>query len=470
MTERIATGCAGLDEILNGGIPANTITVVMGAPGTGKTILAEEIAFCNATDERPALYLTTLSEPLEKFIFHGQHYTFFDKDKVGKSVIYEDLGMIVRKAGIEKLPDTVTDMLIKYKPAFLFIDSFKALNELLPSTMERRTVIYDLATVLTAYQCTTFLIGEYAYEMTTDLPEFAIADVVLNLMKYSTNVREQRFLRVEKLRGSDSIPGMHAFSIANDGIMMYPRVLSPRVAPTYQPTVERVNSGITGLDEMIDQGFWRGSTTLVAGPSGSGKTIMAMHFIREGCRRGEPGLYVGFQENPSQMARIMLNLGWNATELAESGNFELMYRSPVEMQLDSVAAEVFQRVRAGKVRRVVIDALGDLERCSMDRQRFADFIYALTQWFAVENITCMMTTELRELFEIHHLSDQEISNMSDNLVLLGFTRGDEVKRTIRIIKTRGSRHDNRQHELEIDEKGAAVKKSNDRRDDRAEAT
>jgi circadian clock protein KaiC len=459
MTDRIATGCVGLDEILNGGIPANTITVLMGAPGTGKTIIAEGIAFHNATEERPALYLTTLSEPLEKFIFHGQNYSFFDPEKVGKSVIYEDLGMTVRKAGIKKLADIVADLIIKYKPAFLFIDSFKALNELLTSTVERRTVIYDLATVLTAYQCTTFLIGEYSTEMTTDLPEFAIADVVLNLMKYSTNVREQRFLRVEKLRGSSSIPGTHAFSITSEGIQMYPRLLSPSVAPTYQPTVERVNSGIIGLDDMIDQGFWRGSTTLVAGPSGSGKTIMALHFIKEGALRGEAGLYVGFQENPSQMARIMLNLGWNASELLESGNFEMLYRSPVEMQLDSVAAEVFQRVRAGKVRRVVIDALGDLERCSLDRQRFADFIYALTQWFAVENVTCMMASELRELFEVHHISDQEISNMSDNLVLLGFTPDREVKRTIRIIKTRGSRHDNRQYELDINEKGAMVKKS-----------
>jgi circadian clock protein KaiC len=459
MTDRIATGCVGLDEILNGGIPANTISVVMGAPGTGKTILAEGIAFCNATEQHPALYLTTLSEPLEKFIFHGQNYTFFDVAKVGKAVIYEDLALMVRESGIEKLPDIVTDLLVKYKPSLLFIDSFKALTELLPSTAERRTAIYDLATVLSAYSCTTFLIGEYSEEMTTDLPEFAIADVVLSLMKYSTNVREQRFLRVEKLRGSDSVSGMHAFALSKDGVQMYPRLLSPRRAPSYEPKVERVNSGIAGLDDMIDQGFWRGSTTLVAGPSGSGKTILSLHFIAEGVRRGEPGLYVGFQENPSQMARIMQNLGWNATELLENGNFELMYRSPVEMQLDAVASDVFERVRAGKVKRVVIDALGDLERCSIDRQRFADFIYALTQWFAVENVTCMMTVEVPDLFEVHNVSDEEISNMSDNLVLLGFTKGEEMHRTIRIIKTRGSNHNNRQHFLEINDKGAVVKKS-----------
>src|SRR5688500_11960066 len=179
---------------------------------------------------------------------------------------------------------------------------------------KRRTLFFDHASVLTSYECTSFLIGEYSEAMTTDLPEFAIADVVLNLMKYSTNVREQRFLRVEKLRGSASSPGLHAFSISEEGIQMYPRLLSPRVAPTYEPKIERVNSGIVGLDELIEQGFWRGSSTLIAGPSGSGKTIMALHFIREGALRQEPGLYVGFQESSSQMARIMLNLGWTATD------------------------------------------------------------------------------------------------------------------------------------------------------------
>jgi hypothetical protein len=91
--------------------------------------------------------------------------------------------------------------------------------------------------------------------------------------------------------------------------------------------------------------------------------------------------------NPSQLARVMLNPGWKLDELPERGTFELLYKSPAEMQMDRIASELFGRVRGGRIRRVVIDALGDLERNSIDRRRFADFIYALTQWFAVENVT-----------------------------------------------------------------------------------
>jgi circadian clock protein KaiC len=459
MAQKIPTGSEGLDQVLMGGLPPNTISVLMGAPGSGKTILAEQIAFHYATPETPVLYLTTLAEPLEKFIVHGESYSFFDSNKIGESVYYEDLGLILREAGIETLPEKITELLIRYKPKILFIDSFKALNELLVSDEQRRTVIYDLATVLSAYDCTSILVGEYAQEMITALPEFAIADVVIHVMRHTTNLREQRFLRVEKLRGSDSMPGMHAFSISDSGIKIHPRILTPRLTPNYKPKIERVETGIKGLDEMIAEGFWRGSTTLVAGPSGSGKTIIALHFIRHGALNQEPSIYLGFQENAAQLARIMLNLGWDSESLLSDGYFDLMYRSPVEMQMDQVAAELFSRIRDGKIRRVAIDALGDLERTSIDQQRFADFIYALTQWFAVENVTCMMTTETPELFGISSVTEHRVSNMSDNLVLLGFEGNDELQRRVRIIKTRGSSHDPRSHVLEIGSKGAVVKKA-----------
>jgi circadian clock protein KaiC len=459
MAEKIPTGCAGLDEVLHGGIPVNTINVFMGAPGTGKTILAEQIAFANATPEAPAIYLTTLSEPLEKVITHGQTHTFFDPDKVGVSVFYEDLGVTLRESGVEKLPEIITDIFVTRRPRLVFIDSFKALNELLADPLQRRTVIYDMASALSAYQCTSFLIGEYAHESMTELPEFAIADMVLQMLKRSTSVREQRFLRVEKLRSSNSIPGMHAFMIREAGVEVYPRLMTPPGPPDYTERVERVNTGVPGLDEMIDQGFWRGSTTLVAGPTGSGKTIIGLHFIWEGVLKGEPSLYVGLQENPTQLVRMMRNLGWDADELMNNENFELMYRSPVEVQLDEVATEIFRRIKEGRVKRIVIDAIGDLERGGIDTERFGDFIYSLTQWFARENVTCLLTYEMSDLFNVIGISQNDVSNLSDNIVLLRFNQGYEMRRTLRILKTRGSAHDNREHEVEITNKGVRVKQA-----------
>ena len=457
--ERLKTGNSQLDEILQGGFPINTINVVMGAPGTGKTILAEQLVFANATPDEPALYLTTLSEPLDKFIQHGQSYAFFDSARVGETVIYEDLGVAVRERGISALAEIVTEMFAQRKPRLMVIDSFKALNELIDTPHERRTILFDLASVLTAYECTTFFIGEYSGDMMTDLPEFAIADSIVLLLKNSTGVREQRFLRVEKLRGSGSSPGLHAFNISEQGIILFPRLLTPAVSPAYSTPPERVNSGVAGLDDMIERGFWRGSTTLVAGPTGSGKTIIGLHFIREGVLNGEPGVYVGFQENPSQLSRVISHFDWDAAALLKNDLFELMYRSPVEMQLDSVAAELFSRVREGRVKRVVVDAIGDLKKSSADNQRFSDFMYALTQWFATQNVTCLLMYEVHNLFDAPQISDEEISNMSDNIILLSFSRDPKMVRTVRIVKTRGSGHDHREHILGISNSGVAIQKA-----------
>lgn len=458
MNQKIPTGCAGLDEVMHGGLPANTISVVMGAPGTGKTIFVEQFAFANATPDSPALYLTTLSEPLEKFIVHGQTHTYFHKSKVGTSVFYEDLGLIVREQGIDKLSEIVTQLLLERRPRFLFIDSVKALLELFQDRTTCRTAVYDLASVLSAYQCTSILVGEYADEQLTKLPEFAIADIVLQLIRQTGNVREQRFIRVEKLRGSGFIPGMHALSISDHGVDVFPRLLTPNEPPDYRAKVERVNTGIDGLDDLVAEGFWRGSTTLLAGPTGAGKTILGLQFILAGVDKGEKGVYLGFQENPTQISRLIASFGWDPKTLLDGGGFEFMYKSPVELQLDQVASELFRRVQTGETKRVVIDAIGDLHRTSADPQRFVDFIYTITQWFAARNVTCLMMSELPLLFEVRGITEQEVSNMSDNVILLQFKPDTDLLRTLRIIKTRGSAHDAAIHELQITNGGIVVKK------------
>jgi len=454
---RVPTGNPGLDQILKGGFPANTVNVVMGPPGSGKTILTEQLIFANATQQFPALYLTTLSEPLEKFITHGQTYSFFDATRINESVFYEDLGSMVLQRGIRELPQILAEFIAERKPRLIAIDSFKALTELLGPAVDRRTILFDLASVLAAYQCTTFLVGEYSEAMMTELPEFAIADGIVQLIKQSSGVREQRFLRVEKLRGSGSVPGMHAFDISERGIDIYPRLLTPSISPQYNVDVERVNTGIVGLNDLIEAGFWRGSTTLIAGPSGSGKTTIGLHFIRAGVIREERSIYVGFQENPIQIARIMQNFDWDPETLLQNPYFEFMYRSPVEMQLDSIATELFWRVREGNVKRVVIDALGDLQKSSSDARRFSDFIYALTQWFAVQNVTGLFMYELHDLFNPSHISGDQISNMSDNVIMLRFSREPRMARLVRIIKTRGSDHDKRECELEMSKVGVTIK-------------
>lgn len=442
-----------------GGFPANTINIIMGAPGTGKTMLVEQMVFSHATEQTPALYLTTLSEPLEKIIFHGRSYKFFDESKIGQTIFFEDLGYLLRSEDSRALAQIITDLIAERKPSIIVIDSFKALNDLNLTTEEKRLMIFDMASVLSNFNCTTFLVGEYSADTMTELPEFAIADGIVQLTKRQTGQREQRFLSIEKMRSSSFIPGTHAFNITDAGLEVYQRLLTPIVSPSYTQQTERINTGIKNLDIMMDDGLWRGSTTLIAGPTGSGKTIIGLQFIQEGVKTGEKGLYVGMQENPVQLMQIMNKFNWPAEEYLKSGLFELLYRSPVEMQLDSVATEIFRRIRTGDIKRVVIDALGDLKRRSLDAERFADYMYSLKQWFAVQNVTCMMMYELEHMFEFHKISEEEISNLSDNVVLLRYTDQAEMKRTLRVVKTRGSGHDHWERMFTITSQGVQVEEA-----------
>src|SRR5688500_20317648 len=76
---RLPTGVPGLDEIFGGGLPEYSFNIIAGAPGSGKTTLAHQIIFANATPERPALYFTVLGEPAIKMLRYQPQFSFFDQ-------------------------------------------------------------------------------------------------------------------------------------------------------------------------------------------------------------------------------------------------------------------------------------------------------------------------------------------------------------------------------------------------------
>lgn len=316
-------------------------------------------------------------------------------------------------------------------------------------------MISDLAGLLSSYDVTAFLLGEYTTADIQRFPEFAVSDSIVELARQPLGTRDDRYFRVLKLRGSEYREGQHAFRITDDGIELYPRLVGPRISPDYAPRLERSSTGVPGLDAMLDGGVWSGSTTLVVGPTGSGKTTLALHFALVGIARGEPTLYVNFQENSAQLARTITNLGGNV-DTARASGLELLYVSPVELQIDSFIVEVFQRIKTGTLRRVVIDAVGDLTAAASDPQRLHDYLYSLVQHFTVNGITSFLTFESglsNTGFDTH---EQRFSYMSDNVISIGLGGDERTRRTIRILKTRNSGHDPVVRQLEITGSGARV--------------
>ena len=100
--ERLSTGSAPLDAILGGGIPAQSVTVVAGEPGSGKTIFTLQTLFHQARQGKKCLYFTTLSEPALKVIRYMQLFSFFDPQLVDDRIVLVDLGSAIRSSGAAK--------------------------------------------------------------------------------------------------------------------------------------------------------------------------------------------------------------------------------------------------------------------------------------------------------------------------------------------------------------------------------
>jgi len=438
VADRLLSGHAPLDEVLGGGLPANAISLIMGRPGTGKTILAQQYAFRNARPDRPVVYFSTVSEPLEKIARFGQSLAFFDTAAIGTSVFYEDLGAILNQGGLEGVAEQLGRVIRERRPGLIVIDSFKALQPFAADYGEFRKFLHELAGRLGAFPAASLWVGEYEDAEIVSMAEFAVADAILSLSTERVGQREARFFQVKKLRGSAFRSGQHAYRLTAEGLRLFPRLADAPIVEGYRLGDTRISSGISALDEMLADGYWPGASTLIAGPSGSGKTLMGLHFVMNGARQGEPGVIATMQENPTQLQRVLAGFGWSLNE----PNVEVMYRSPIDIYIDEWVYDLMDTVERTKARRVLIDSLADLRISAADEIRFHEFTYSIVQRFSRQGVSVLMTSEVPRLFDAERISESAVSPLADNVVLLSYQRErDTIGRTMAVIKTRASRHD-----------------------------
>jgi circadian clock protein KaiC len=453
VVHRLSSGHARLDGIFGGGLPTNGINLIIGLPGTGKTILAQQYVYANATVAQLALYVSTVSEPFDKIIRYGQTLDFFDPQALGRSVFYEDLSRALSERGLSGALEEIDRLIKERRPALIVIDSFKALAEYSENRREFRQFVHDLAGRLSALAGTSFWVGEYTFDDLAEAPEFAIADAIIWLQTVRSADQEKRLLEVLKVRGSSYAAGRHAYRISPAGLDVFPRLADRTDQDNYALDPTRLASGIPFLDQMLAEGYFPGSTTLVQGPTGVGKTVMGLHFIFNGARGGEPGVIATLSENPTQLERVANRFGWS---LHDEG-VELMYRSPVDLYLDQWVYELLDTIERTGARRVLIDSLNELGFATPDPVRLREYLYSLTQRCSRAGVSLLMTREVADLFEAPRLSELAIAQICDNAVLLHYIRGrSEIRRVVMILKTRASDHQREIREFAITSDGIVL--------------
>jgi circadian clock protein KaiC len=452
---RLSSGIAALDMILGGGFESGSLVVIAGPPGSGKTILAQQIAFANATEDAHAVYYTTLSEPHTKLIRHLEPFSFFDAGALGRTIHFNHLHNEGDERGFRAAAGEVVRQSFQSRPRVIVIDSIRALRSEADDGLFREQV-YEFATLVSHTDALLVFVGEYLPHEIGVEPEFAVADGIVYLTNETLGSFDRRMLHVLKLRGSNYFEGQHRFKITGDGLDVFPRLEALPVGEARE-SVGRVTTGIDKLDPMIGGGLPTTSATLVSGPSGVGKTCMGLTFIMGGLMNGERAAYVTLQESEPQLIAKARGFGWDLASYRDSGKLQILYLQPGELSLDQSAGLIRQMLGRLQPARVVIDSLSELELAATRLNRWGDFVWALVENIRRAGATSLLTNETAAFFGPAFELAGGYSYVFDNIVLLRYTEVQSaIHRALAVVKMRESAHSKDLVDFDITTRGIAI--------------
>ena len=317
----------------------------------------------------------------------------------------------------------------------------------------RSRFLYGLTRLFSASATTALWNAPYTRGQALDAAEFAVADGIIALDVKQVGARELRVVQVLKLRGSGFQSGQHAYRLSSKGVDVFPRLADAQDSTTYELSEKRLKTGIPALDQMLGDGLWPGASTLVVGPTGVGKTLVGLHFLFEGARSGQPGILATFQENRTQLGRIVAGFGWSL----ESKGLHILSRGLVDVYIDEWVYELLDLMESTKAKRVVIDSLPDVMTAAADATRFREWMFSLVQRCTRKGICLLMTMEVAELYNIRYVSEQGLSHLADNVILLQYAKDTaHVTRTLTVLKTRATQHDHAVRTYEITPEGLTL--------------
>ena len=458
--KRLATGIPGLDELLKGGLVVGASYIVQGRPGSGKTILANQLACGHVRTGGRVLVATLLSESHERLFQYLSTLDFFDPTLVGDQIQFVSAFDTLEQEGLDAVVRLLRQEIARQQASLLIVDGVLNARVRAETALDTKKFVSELQGHAAFAGCTVLLLT--SARLDEGSPEHTMVDGVIELGEQLVGSRAVRHIQLRKTRGSGALSGRHECLIDESGMHVYPRLEALFSHPSQMgsATPARIGSGVPSLDEMLDGGLAMGSVSLLIGPSGIGKTSLGLAFLGASTKQA-PGLHFGFYETPDRLRNKAASLGYDFAAMEQEGSLQLCWQPTTEGLLDQIGARLLERVEAHGSKRVLIDSLGAFSRLAVDPTRLNAFFRAIAGELRARDVSVMLTWEMRDIFGAEISAPApDLSSIVDNLMLMRFVELDsQLRRMVSILKVRDSHHDPALHELLIGPQGITLRRA-----------
>lgn len=455
------TGIKGFDEITEGGLPRDRITLLAGSTGTGKTLLGIDFLISGVTKyNETGVFMTfeeneddlfkdvaSLNMDLQALVTQKKivlDYVLLERGDIQEAGEYNLEGIFVR---LEHAIDSI-------KAKRVVMDSIESLFAGVHDKGILRLEIKRLFRWLKKKKVTTLITGEVQHDSFTrhGLEEY-ISDCIILV---DNRVREQiatRRLRVIKYRGSNHGVNEYPFVIANDGLSVIPITSAGLDHPG---SAERVGTGVASLDKLFQGGgYTRGSTVLASGTAGTGKTSLGIAFAVETCKRGERCLFVSYEESPGQLIENVKSIGFEIGPLIKKGLLKIIATRPAFFGLEIHLLNLNKLVEEFQPSAVVIDPLTSLLTHGNDIE-VQSMLTRMIDALKSRGITGFFTSVVSSNEQNDSSGEIGVSSLIDTWIIVRELEENEGQRRIRgiyIVKARGMGHSSDVHKLILSNDG-----------------
>jgi circadian clock protein KaiC len=455
MTERrLESGVMRLDYILKGGFIKGSIYSVVGPPGSGKTVYGNQICYNHARNQGRSVYISILVESTTKMLGHIESFDFFQPELVNNQIFYFSAYGVYKAEGLRGLLTLIRNALREHKAELLVIDGLESRDPGYAAIREFQEFIHELQGVTALMGCTTFLLSPIS--RSASMPQNPLVDGIMEFSRELLGPRSVHEVIIHKFRGSDFLQGKHELEITSAGLQIHPRTEVQFADPPPQATEERIRMGfgIPEFDRMLFGGLLSGTCNILLGAPGTGKTILGLHFLVEGARQGQSGIYFGFYEPPPRLIEKAERLGLELKKWVDQGLIELIWQPPLEHYIDALAEQLLEKLRneahTKSRRRLFIDGMEGFRNANVYPDRAPRFLFAFSNQLRALDVTSLITEELPLFKPELEMPNPELGNVVEGVILLRYVEmRSQIYRLISIMKMRESEHDTTIREFKI---------------------